>query len=88
MCISCTGDDGDVQGSSSEESTEVIKESSSRPKEERWKSSPSSQVRGSILIVMAVDRLFFVIYLVLTILVIVAIMCNYPWLKQSASHPN
>ena len=69
--ISCTGGNGDVRGSNSEESMEVIKESSSRPNEERWKSSRFSQVRGSILVVMAVDRLFFVIYLALTFLVTV-----------------
>ena len=73
-----SGGDGDVQGSNYEESMEVTEESSSRPNEERWKLSQSSQVRGSILIVMAVDRLFFVIYLVLTIWVTVAITCNYP----------
>ena len=79
MCISCTGGDGDVQGSNSEELTEVITESGFRLNGEKEKVGRPTKTRGLILIAMTVDRLFLIIYLILTILVTVAILCNHPY---------
>ena len=92
MCISCTGRDGDVQGSKFDESTEVITESGSSLNGEKEKLSQRTKTRGLILIAMAVDRLLLIIYLILTVLVTAAILCNHPYVvgreMEAASHPN
>ena len=79
MCISCTGEDRDVQGSKFDELTEVITESGSRLTGEQEKLGRPTKTRGLILIAMAVDRVFLIIYLILTILVTVAILRNHPY---------
>ena len=49
MCISCTGGDGDVQGSKFDESTEVITESGSSLNGEKEKLSQRTKTRAKTI---------------------------------------
>ena len=81
LCISCKGKHQQVQGSDMKELSD-LKEGTSQRSGEQATQPRIDAPNWWILIAIAIDRLFLVVYIVLTVMLVVTLVINYPFMKD------